>query len=512
MSGLGNNKKGQPIKKGAESNDKPNSKEEAELDTLIINVFFDGTGNNMHNTELRLETEPTTDEAKLQNKLKDETSFGNYYSNVALLYMAGKETDSMKYIYIDGAGTFKHKTDSVIAGLAQARGDSGVYARVTEAFELIEELRDTLKPKSIQFNVFGFSRGAFYARYFCAMAPNPDLTSKPARQSGRNLLDLASSKIDTNFVGIFDTVSSHGLNHYNDVEPFQLDIGKAQKIRKIVHLTAQNDYRNHFPLTRIRNNDVAFECSLVGAHSDIGGAYEKDWEEKQYLSNYDATESRSEVRISGEIDWQWFRDMGYYSETATNFVPHKPATGLSRVFSDKLTEKTGPVSSKQGIYGNFIVKERSQTEMLPSSSDEKIYYSTVSINRKFSSNSYQFIPLEIMRDITEKEAHLIFEGKGKNILEGDIKSVIAADGVLKKYRDYAHQYVMKNYETNQTHFKVDVTKALPTKEQQQQLYHNYIHNSLDVNTIANGSDHRNKAKDSRYGSGNPNPQRILINL
>lgn len=301
MSGMESIQKGQPLnKEDAKSNDQPDSQVAVTTPGAVtINVFFDGTGNNMFNTEARLKQE--------NKELAEETSYGNYYSNIALLYMASTKTATIRNIYIEGAGTFKYEGDTNY-GLALAKGDSGVYARVAEAFGLAEESRFELNAKKIIFNVYGFSRGAFYARYFCAMAKLTDeqiANDKMAMQqaqiyggaadsemfdavgSGREKLALANKDIRINFVGIYDTVSSHGVKHYNDVQPFKLNIGKKQDIRKIVHLTAQNDYRNHFPLTHINtaaNDGVGFECSLPGAHSDIGGAYCDDWHETHYMS------------------------------------------------------------------------------------------------------------------------------------------------------------------------------------------------------------------------------------
>ncbi|OSI13802.1 phospholipase effector Tle1 domain-containing protein [Neisseria dumasiana] len=79
-----------------------------------------------------------------------------------------------------------------------------------------------------------------------------------------------------NFFGLFDTVSSLGMEHYNDVKEFKLDIGAPKSIRRIVHFTAQNDYRHHFPLTSIKGavkDKRGFECSFPGVHSDVGGGY-----------------------------------------------------------------------------------------------------------------------------------------------------------------------------------------------------------------------------------------------
>lgn len=163
MSSINNIQKGQPLnKEDAKTNEIEDSKVLVTMSGAIaINMFFDGTGNNMFNTKARLEQQ--------HPELTDQTSYDNYYSNIALLYMVSKEDDTIANIYIEGSGTFKYNKDD-FNGLAFSVGQSGVNARVTEAFIKAETIRVDLNANKIIFNVFGFCRGAFYARYFCAMA------------------------------------------------------------------------------------------------------------------------------------------------------------------------------------------------------------------------------------------------------------------------------------------------------------------------------------------------------
>ncbi|RZJ41927.1 MAG: hypothetical protein EOO19_14165, partial [Chryseobacterium sp.] len=53
--------------------------------------------------------------------------------------------------------------------------------------------------------------------------------------------------VDVRFLGLFDTVSSYGLFHDNDVRDLSLDaVNKAQKV---MHLAAADEYRKNFALT-----------------------------------------------------------------------------------------------------------------------------------------------------------------------------------------------------------------------------------------------------------------------
>lgn len=106
--------------------------------------------------------------------------------------------------------------------------------------------------------------------------------------------------IKYNFVGLFDTVSSYepegtlgvlgsGLQHdfENDVEELGLRLDGIAK--KVIHLTASNEYRKNFALTSIDSAieaGVGFELELPGAHSDVGGGYEEhEHTEIRNLSN-----------------------------------------------------------------------------------------------------------------------------------------------------------------------------------------------------------------------------------
>ncbi len=434
---------GQPLNndennKNAETNSTPDSQIPVSTKNLTINVFFDGTGNNMFNTDLRLKETPSKDEKRLQEKLEDATSFGNYYTNVALLYMASTtQQNVIENIYVEGSGTVKHQKDQV-SGLGFAQGESGLYSRVSEAFEKIQKRIQICGATQITLNVFGFSRGAFYARFFCAMAKASDEEVARGRsiaeyfkkndslydgkqkdeyyydkvvgnigESGRLKLSLQNRDISICLVGIYDTVSSHGLFHENDVKPFKLNIGKKQEIAHVVHLTAQNDYRRHFPLTHINTamaDNIGFECSFPGAHSDIGGSYNKDYLQDKYISSMDDSWSRSK----GEIDWRWFREMGYY--------------------------QGDPTSKNRKDWGDFRVLD------IPATMDNPFPILDVYANYKVPNNNYQFISANVMKKVAEDAASMTFNGFKKQYLDNDIES-IAAHSLLVPINNYACDYV-----------------------------------------------------------------------
>ena len=62
------------------------------VERLTVHMFFDGTGNNRFNTTSHRENPKTSPEGSV--------SYENYYSNIALLFMAMQEFDDVKnYIF-----------------------------------------------------------------------------------------------------------------------------------------------------------------------------------------------------------------------------------------------------------------------------------------------------------------------------------------------------------------------------------------------------------------------------
>lgn len=197
----------------------------AEKVKLRIGVFFDGTGNNGYNSDAVYYNQslPIDETQNLKIKhngfeVKGNSSYLNRYSNVKLLYdlyeNKGKDNlddknDPHHYlqlkVYMQGIGTLQDEDDDTL-GTGFGEGDRGVIGRVEQACadiaKQIEEEFNNIKNKkvapfkvssgkiidaipnlekqfstntaiktlfieSIQFDVFGFSRGAAAARHFC---------------------------------------------------------------------------------------------------------------------------------------------------------------------------------------------------------------------------------------------------------------------------------------------------------------------------------------------------------
>ena len=167
---------------------------------LRIGVFFDGTGNNGFNSDsvYYKQKRPFKNPNKLTVKhngfdVAADSSYFNPYSNVQLLHniyeTTPKAIDNLKKendphyflqlkVYIEGIGTLQDKEDDFF-GSAFGEGARGVIARAEQACDkIVDEInkafiniksinKNPLYIDSIQFDVFGFSRGAAAARHFC---------------------------------------------------------------------------------------------------------------------------------------------------------------------------------------------------------------------------------------------------------------------------------------------------------------------------------------------------------
>jgi len=299
--------------------------------TLRLGMFFDGTGNNMANAAFTEQCR-RQDLAQIGEKqLRDiqrfcesreyadtdgdgiydvlpAGSYGNEASNVAVLRdlyidqhtskITPEQTSASLAIYADGSGTVSGSEDSTW-GLATGSGRTGVLAAVNRIPELIEPVlrlfiqqNHDLEITQIEFDVFGFSRGAAAARHF---------VNEVLKQGGGVLATLFNPELailkrgfqwqqDTcvNFVGLFDTVAAIANPDRGD-----WDAGDSSNpgvnlflppgcAKQVVQLTAINERRYNFSLNRVHESHL--EIPLPGVHSNIGGGYPLRYRERVLLT------------------------------------------------------------------------------------------------------------------------------------------------------------------------------------------------------------------------------------
>ncbi|GIC16609.1 VgrG protein [Vibrio cholerae] len=222
--------------------------------------------------------------------------------------------------YITGIGTGNSTAiapadESIVVGQGLGIGKYGVTAKVTTGIQTlsqnIEQVTSTFEKvlemkvdgiEKLQFDVFGFSRGAAAARHFINMVldgengefaktftlgcQKADLPLIYAFDWGE--VDEIKANCEITFAGLFDTVASV-VNIFSKNSPLGLDLNThtdngdvrlwidPKRVRHAVHLTADPtiECRDNFSLNHLNSTDEEHfhEFVLPGAHSDIGGGY-----------------------------------------------------------------------------------------------------------------------------------------------------------------------------------------------------------------------------------------------
>jgi hypothetical protein len=287
--------------------------------TLTIGVFFDGTGNNANNSGDRqaactgerygmndAEAVSALEQCIRLNRGVSGSAAGSYlgyYTNVYWLRTLYNQdmtpdTGAGQYaIYIEGIGTEDGAGDSAY-GMGTGRGDSGVVRKTDKAVAaLAAGIQDYLDRyddarscviKELQFDIFGFSRGAAAARHFANRIYSQDSAIVSAIKSGLDGVAFSGTPGGkTRFLGIFDTVAAIGTP-VNGLNPHSADTGEVNLVlrpgvaEKVFHITAQHECRFNFALNSVK--PAWPELALPGAHSDIGGGYNPDEHEACFLT------------------------------------------------------------------------------------------------------------------------------------------------------------------------------------------------------------------------------------
>jgi len=274
---------------------------------LYYAIFFDGTGNNMLNTDDIIAASTVE---SMRALLARGDSYGNDYSNVAKLYRLKRNSPAEELrierkLYLDGIGTSRNGSDSTY-GFATGRGDYGMEARCLQALNRVRGEARTIsrgadcRAITLYLDLFGFSRGAAAARHCVHLILEADLTELKVEQK------------NIRFVGLYDSVAAEGAMHSNDVDDLHLNrLGVAEKV---VQYAAADEFRSKFELVDINSAvsaGVGTQHYLPGAHSDVGGGYAQNLRETRMklrdetLFNFSASEDSYN-------DQRHLERMGYY--------------------------------------------------------------------------------------------------------------------------------------------------------------------------------------------------------
>jgi Uncharacterized alpha/beta hydrolase domain (DUF2235) len=282
-----------------------------------IGLFFDGTGNNRINSQIAAECRTQAPmnsygHTKACNGRHADpgSSYANDLSNIARLYELYRHRPKAEQtqhgwgsswpIYVSGIGTTSGKDDSVWAGQILGRGSTGVLAKVAAG---VKELSAVLEVFTIgnpdcvierlEFDLFGFSRGAAAARHFAnevlkqvngALAPvleQKNIAWAPG-------FAWENTSVSLKVIGLFETVAAIGglrdLGNVKDAVNRRVNLylppGSAQQV---LHLVAEDEQRRNFALNSVAPHWPK-EIVLPGAHSDIGGGYPLHMREKLLLT------------------------------------------------------------------------------------------------------------------------------------------------------------------------------------------------------------------------------------
>jgi type VI secretion system secreted protein VgrG len=237
-----------------------------------------------------------------------DSSYGNETSNVAKLHdlytddrqrqLDDDETIGFISVYLEGIGTSSGEGDSRFS-LATGVGAHGVLARVAQSPALILKRVEQFKLSNpdrkverVEFDIFGFSRGAAAARHFANEVQkgekNPLAALLPANATlfTEDFSWRTNADVFINFIGIFDTAAAVGSVADGDFSVHDannpgVNLYLAPDVaKKVVHLVARDERRHNFSLNSAGTADI----ELPGVHSDLGGGYIPNFIERVLLS------------------------------------------------------------------------------------------------------------------------------------------------------------------------------------------------------------------------------------
>ena len=204
------------------------------------------------------------------------------WSNVALLFDALDVKGSSSVIqtrkYIDGVGTRKEEELSG-GGLG-----IGLDARVEEAYDFLyqEFCHASKNNEDPHVYIFGFSRGAFAARWLASLLDFSGVSKgRPAprklfvnhkqqdRKAAKTLIDAGKvfHPVNVDFLGVWDTVKA-SIDKIKGIDVVPKCVAKAY------HALAVDEWRRPFIPTRFQKSTKVTEVWFPGSHTDVGGGYE----------------------------------------------------------------------------------------------------------------------------------------------------------------------------------------------------------------------------------------------
>lgn len=222
-----------------------------------ISVFFDGTNQN-----------------------RNLQPFENW-SNVTLLHDAIPSIDTLELVqsrkYIDGVGT---RPGEALTG---AGFGIDLDKRVEESYEfLYQEVNNAIEDgEDPHLYLFGFSRGAYAARWLASMLEfagvrTDEISTRKIMSAHRRndqklilkwqKLDWLIKDVPIDFLGVWDTVEA-------SIDPSFGIVNVPHIVKRAFHALAIDEWRYTFNPTRFNPSGKVTEVWFPGCHTDVGGGY-----------------------------------------------------------------------------------------------------------------------------------------------------------------------------------------------------------------------------------------------
>lgn len=481
-----------------------------QINILRIGVFFDGTSNNTFNhligkdgietfleqcaapeerEALRKQCEAGDVPLKVASQANDVTNIGKAHD----LYIRRNKGALSVAVYIDGIGTEDGDGDTG-AGQGADTGSTSSLAKVEKACKtkIVEELKLQLGPTlntldcihKINFDVFGFSRGASAARQFVNMLDqqaNHLLADAIGNKSTIKLkagFDWANREdCRIKFVGLFDTVCTAMFNKRN----VTLAPDCAERV---VHLIAADEWRYFFALTRITDdvagNQIApnfTEVLIPGSHSDVGGGYYSRWSLSNPNSDPAITEQVSIKVCRSEASAMTYdpKDSSAYRR-ARQYAEEQVVKGWGNEVVDLPNVASAPVRNKVSL--------RVRSSRHPKT-DKMSVEVEVLLNRVVE-GEYSRIPLHMMVTAAQDVGVPFITWKP------DERALMLESGAPKLPRtDLAKLDMLWVNAAKERGVSKDLTKQLDA-EAYRQLRFEYLHHSADTGLVNRSHHHRGK--------------------
>ncbi|MGE4512761.1 MAG: DUF2235 domain-containing protein, partial [Chryseobacterium sp.] len=171
---------------------------------------------------------------------------------------------------------------------------------------------------------------------------------------------IEAKTVRFNFVGLYDTVASFGINHKGaslfgfsiiDDDSKQLGLNAVRNAAFVLQLASSDEYRDNFSLTNIDSAGIrGLQLTLPGVHSDIGGGYVNN-DKENVLLHQEINSSRECERFRNIlIDEGWYKPDEISIESS--IIPSRTATIKYKLWGrrKKVSNEYDKVSLKNMFY------------------------------------------------------------------------------------------------------------------------------------------------------------------